>query len=82
VIEILSKEAVKDINEDKRSIPQMQVFNDPKYLFLYDQKLTFDWIEKYGLNIELVADDLVALAIKYGFDNHEIDQTEKAEMQN
>mmetsp|Transcript_65620 Transcript_65620/g.90772 ORF Transcript_65620/g.90772 Transcript_65620/m.90772 type:complete len:80 (-) Transcript_65620:287-526(-) len=59
----------------------MQVFNDPKYLFLHDQKLTFDWMEKYGLNIELVADDLVDLAVKFGFDNHEIDQKKKADMQ-
>lgn len=37
----------------------MDIYNDEKYDFLHGQKLTFDWIEKKGRTIEVLADDLV-----------------------
>lgn len=50
----------------------MEVFNDPKYLFLHDKYLNFNWIEIMGRTIEVLADDLVELAEKNGMNNHEL----------
>eukprot|EP00352_Strombidinopsis_acuminata_P001095 CAMPEP_0176343240 /NCGR_PEP_ID=MMETSP0126-20121128/3801_1 /TAXON_ID=141414 ORGANISM="Strombidinopsis acuminatum, Strain SPMC142" /NCGR_SAMPLE_ID=MMETSP0126 /ASSEMBLY_ACC=CAM_ASM_000229 /LENGTH=80 /DNA_ID=CAMNT_0017689101 /DNA_START=204 /DNA_END=446 /DNA_ORIENTATION=- len=59
----------------------MKVYSHPDYQFLHDQKnLSFDWMEKQGRNIEVVADDLIELAKKNGFDNHRVPEEVNTEM--
>lgn len=71
-IETLDDSAVKAVNDGTRKIAQMEVFNNEEYTFLHGQSLTFDWIEKEGRIIEVLADDLVELAVKKGLDKHEV----------
>lgn len=49
----------------------MEYFNDPEFIFLHGKKLDFNWIEKEGHHIEVLADDLTELALKNCMDNHE-----------
>lgn len=56
----------------------MEKFNDEKYLYLHNAKLDFNWINKEGRKIEVLANDLINLGGMMGLDNHEVDEQTRA----
>lgn len=58
----------------------MEVFNDEKFLYLHNATLDFDWISKHGKKIEVIANDLILLALKNGMMDHSIDEDLKSRL--
>lgn len=80
IIKTLSEADVQAINDGTKKVPQMGVFNDPKFLYLHNAKLDFNWIAKQGKKIEILANDLIFLGLKMNMIDHSVDPVLKSRL--
>lgn len=66
----LSEDDVEAINAGTKHVPQMDVFKDPVFGYEPGVRIDFNWMNKQGRNIVVLADDLVELAHKHDLDKH------------
>jgi len=71
---VLKPAEIKAINEGKKKVPQMDVFQESRFNFMFGdkKKLNFDFIENEGPKYVMLVDDLVSLAQKHNLFDHSI----------